>query len=507
MKNLHLTLPMALAVGLYGCATEGNTPGTTEFQLPVKARTSPQIQAKSPVQTNLALALDKAQELHKSQPKSHKLWQNIESNIGFAQQIDDGLVTEQLKRYTSNQKHFDRMLNQAALYLPYVLEQVLEAGMPAEIALIPFVESGYNPFAYSPNGAAGLWQLIPATGDSLGLQRNQWYDGRRDVVKSTASAIRYLQMLNKKFDGNWPLTLAAYNAGPSSVERTIKQSRFGTNTADFWSLPINDGTQRFVRRIVALSKVVTEPQKYGVELQPMPESSDFAVVELNTPVDLNQVARLANISTDRIYQLNPGFTRWATPPTGSHQLILPTAAALGFDAKLAALPAQERRAGNTYVVARGDNLSTIASKHNVSLRQLAAANNIKSGQILNIGQALNIPSSSSAITASTTSVFETYKVKSGDSLWKIAKSHNIGVKDILAWNSITQQTTLKPGQDLRIYKKANSSTTDYRVRSGDSLSSIAQRHNVKLQDLVSWNKLSTSTRLMPGQKLKILSYQ
>src|SRR5690606_14426160 len=232
----------------------------------------------------------------KSAPAAHTsedIWPLLTSQLGFAHDVPDRKIAPQLEWLDGNQEYFDRTLARANLYMPYVLEQVLEAGLPAEVALLPFIESAYNPFAFSPSGAAGLWQFIPATGNEFGLHQTQGYEGRRDIVKSTGAAISYLQQLNTMFEGDWLLTFAAYNGGPGTVQRAIEANQRAGLATDFWSLSLSDETKRYVPRLVALSKVITQPDRFAIERLAIPNKPSFDIVAPERPLDLAQAAKIA----------------------------------------------------------------------------------------------------------------------------------------------------------------------------------------------------------------------
>ena len=508
MKQTASILTISAALALGGCATQQQTDnipassGSPAVQATKKQASHKSRPAKGRLARASAAAGGKASGA--PAPAGDSIWTLLDEHIAFAPAVSDNRIGPQLKRFSHNQEYFDRTLERASLYLPYVLERVVDAGLPAEIALLPFIESAYNPFAYSPSGAAGLWQFIPSTGDSMALTRNHWYDGRRDVIRSTDAAIEYLQSLNAMFDGDWLLTLAAYNAGPGTVQRAIDNNRRKGKATDYWSLPLRSETRRYVPRLVALTKVISAPDHYGVKLQDIPRDADLAVVDLPGPVDLNQAARLAGLATDEIYHLNPGYTRWVTPPSGPHQLVLPADSAEGITEKLTSLEDKRWQPLEEYSVARGDNLGRIARRYRISVAELAALNNIESRDVLKVGQRLLVPTAANTVASAVAPVLNTYRVKPGDSLWTIAKANDIPLGNLLVWNNISRDTLLQPGQELRFYPGgSNPANASYKVRSGDSLYSIAKQHSVKLKDLLAWNNLSVSSMIRPGQLLKI----
>ena len=195
--------------------------------------------------------------------------------------------------------------------------------MPAEIALLPIVESAYDPFAYSHGRAAGLWQFVPATGKRFGLKQDWWYDGRRDILDSTAAALDYLQYLHKRFKGDWLLALAAYNSGEGTVSKAQRKNRKKGKPVGFWDLALPGETRDYVPKLIALKQLVATPSVYGIKLEGVPNRPYFAVVETAAQIDLAVAADLAGLELDKLYRLNPGFNQWATSPDGPHRLLIP----------------------------------------------------------------------------------------------------------------------------------------------------------------------------------------
>lgn len=461
-------------------------------------------------QTSQKKALAKTFHEKPGDQDTNNLWWQVSQNLTFSTEIPDRFVSDQLSWLDGNQRYFENTLERAQLYLPYVLDQVLEADLPAEVALLPFIESAYNPFAYSHSGAAGLWQFIPSTAEGFGLEQNRWYEGRRDIVASTEAAITYLSQLNAMFDGDWLLTFAAYNGGPGTVKRAIEANEQEGKSTDYWSLQLSDETSNYVPRLIALSKVIAEADNYSVELAPIDFEIPFAKVELEKPIDLSQAAALANISSDEIYHLNPGYTRWVTPPSGPHYLLLPTNEADSFKEKLAELPSRQWRPQQEYIVKKGDTLSNIAKAQGMSAADLAALNGITTDSVIRIGQVLRYPTNPLADSRLDFAALATtrYKVVPGDSLWSIAKKHELTVDKLTALNNLSSDAVLKPGQELLVSKKAaeDKEIARYRVQKGDSLYNIARRFDVALSDLLSWNNLAKTSVLQPGQQLRLQQY-
>lgn len=516
MKLLTLTSAAVVLLALSGCAQQqqlsehrsatGDTAGAAD------ASNESFLKFKTASSTPKAKAVTPKKKTEKNQATdSNDIWASVTSELAFANDVPERKIAPQLEWLDGNQKYFDNTMGRANLYLPYVLDQVLEAGLPSEVALLPFVESAYNPYAYSPSGAAGLWQFIPSTGSLYGLEQNRWYEGRRDIVESTDAAIRYIQALNAQFNGDWLLTFAAYNGGPGTVQRAIEANRRRGLDTDFWSLDLSPETRRYVPRLIALSKVITQPEKYDIERMSIDAKPNIDIVALEKPIDLAQAAKLAGIGTEEIYQLNPGYSRWVTPPNGSYHLVLPTDKSADFITQLASLPEKQWRAGSEYVIQKGDTLGKIARNLGVSVQDLALVNNLRPSSVLHIGQTLRTPSGASGGNQAEPSfapkALTAYTVKPGDNLWSIAKAHKLDTKDILVWNKLNNKSVIKPGQTLRFYQAKERATAgnNYKVRQGDSLYNIAKRFNVEVKDLLAWNDLGSNAMIRPGQDLKILS--
>lgn len=446
------------------------------------------------------------------------LWEEIADGYGLPE-IHDSKVDKNLRWLSNNQRYLDRITEQSKPYLYYVTNELRENGLPTEMALLPIVESAYDPFAMSPSKAGGFWQFMPQTARNFGLKQNNWYDGRRDIVASTDAAVRYLKRLNTMFDGDWLLTVAAYNAGEGTIRRAIEKNRKQGKGTDFWSLPLSQQTQSYVPQLLALSKVVADPGKYDLELNTIPNNPYFTTVNVDSAIDLAQAARMADIDPKELRNLNAGYSRWTTDPTGPHQLLVPVADAAQFTLNLDKLPnVVPVKVAGDYKVKSGDTLGVIAKRFGTSVAAIQSANNLKSAQ-LKVGQSLSIPSqaplnSPYAMQAEqelaqrkqkNTGTY--YTIKSGDSFWTIAKQHDTSVSNLLKWNDLPANATLKPGQKLLVVNKTAVQPTDnkitYQIKSGDTLHKIANKFDVSKKDILSWNKVKNETYIHPGQELTI----
>lgn len=432
-------------------------------------------------------------------------WQKIAASQGFTLGLNNAEIEYYRKWYTGRQRYFDRLGPRAQLYKAHIIEELERNELPLELALLPFVESAYNPFAYSPSGAAGLWQFMGPTGDYMGLQRDQWYDGRRDIISSTDAAVRYLEYLNKRFKGDWLLTLAAYNAGEGTVNKAIRANHRNGKATDFWSLRLPRETTAYVPKFIALAQVTASPTDYQLVLPNIPTQVYFEVVELPQQIDLYQVSLLAEMNIDSVYRLNPGFQQSATPPKGPHRLLIPQHKTAGFTSQLSNTPRENWLKLREHKVQQGDTLSQIAQRHGLSTQSLMAQNNMNSSRI-RTGQVLQIPSISRAVLPSFARPTQYYRVRRGDSLWKIANNYQVTSRDLARWNGLKLKAPLKIGKRLKIRAPALASRKrqlSYKIKKGDSLSLISKQFNVSVSDIVRWNKLNSQGFIKAGQTLSL----
>jgi len=342
----------------------------------------------------------------------------------------------------------------ATPFLHHIVDEIDKRGLPMELALLPAVESAYKPEAVSRSRAGGLWQFIPSTGRQFGLRQDWWYDGRRDPLASTSAALDYLEKLNKMFDGDWFLTLAAYNAGPGTVMREMKRSKSRRTGTDYSSLRLRSETRRYVPKLIALKNIIQNPPKYDITLPKIASQPYFEVVELPGQIDLNKFAKDAEIELSLLRHLNAGFKRWATSPDGPHRLLVPigngdmVAHAREIVKQVPQLSYQNHR------IAEGDTLSAISNRYGVSVAALRKSNNLR-GTNIRAGRDLLVPIRSggvllaSADSDSKTSQL-THTVRRGDTLWSIARRYKVNLQELLAWNNISRDQILKLNQSLLV---------------------------------------------------------
>ncbi len=296
-----------------------------------------------------------------------------------------------LKSFSNHPGATARVLQRGKPYLFHILNRVEQRGLPAELALVPFVESAFDPHAISPVGAVGIWQFMPDTAAQLGLRQSWWYDGRKDIIDATEAALDYLTQLHRCF-GDWLLALAAYNAGSARVQRAIEQNRIEGKPVDFWHLPLPEETRDYVPKLIALRTIINNPAHYNITLPSLPDTRYFTSVDTQGRIDLQVAARLAGISEDEIKGLNPGINRLITPPDRPNTLLIPKASARVFRERLAQLPEEERIQSIRHRILQGDTLSTIAQHYRTTVDKLLNVNRLESTEII-AGEFLVVPGS------------------------------------------------------------------------------------------------------------------
>ena len=455
------------------------------------------------------------------------LWHRIIKAYGFNQDIDNPRVRAQLNWFKKHQGYMDRVATRAERYMYYIAEQIDVRDIPGELALLPIVESAFDPFAYSHGRASGVWQFIPSTGRDFGLKQDWWSDGRRDIRASTIAALTYLEALQREFKGDWLLALASYNTGAGNVRKAIRKNKRLGKATDFWSLDLPRETRAYVPKLIALAQLIKHPTKNGITLKPLANTPYFATVDTGGQIDLSQLAEVADTPLDEIYKLNPGFNRWATSPRGPHKVLIPIEKEELYLENIAKLPKDARMKWQRYQVKRGDSLITIAKKFHTTPDALKDANSLRKSMI-RTGDQLLIPSAYKSLKSYSYSAGTRlakiqnsargkssgkieYKVRSGDSFWEIARDHKVGIRELAKWNGMAPGDMLKQGQKLVIWgqQKLRKSREvirklTYTVRNGDSLARIADKFRVRVQDLIRWNRKKPKSKyLQPGQKLTL----
>jgi len=448
-------------------------------------------------------------------------------NLTYA---DNNRTAAEKKWFVRHPDYLDRVFTRAQRYLPFIVEELERRNMPLELALLPIVESAYDPFAYSHGRAAGLWQMIPGTAKRFGIKQNWWYDGRRDVVDSTRAALDYLEYLYEFNDGDWLNAIASYNSGEGNVRRAVRRNNSANKPIDFWNLKLPKETSMYVPKLLALVEIVADPTSYNLTLPVVVDEPQFMVADIGGQLDLALAAELAGVDVDTVYQYNPGYNRWSTDPSGPHSLVIPIDAVEQFVAALDEVPKSERVRWARHKVKNGEAISQIAEKYNTSVSTIRSANDLR-GNTIRAGHHLMIPVATKPLSAYSKSADARlaktqnrtrsgnkveHIVKSGESFWTISQRYKVTTRQLSGWNGMAPRDTLSVGKKLVVWTNAAvdaprtsptqalGNTTrklNYTVRNGDSLYLIARRFRVGIDQIARWNNIDRNKLLQPGQKL------
>lgn len=450
------------------------------------------------------------------------LWVRIQRQLTFTAPEHQRLIAQR-NWYLRNPAYMERVAKRAAPFMHLIVEEIEHRNMPLELALLPIVESAFDPFAYSHGRAAGIWQFIPGTARHYGLDINWWYDGRRDVLASTHAALDYLDALQKRFNGDWLHALAAYNSGEGRVERAIRANTKAGKATDFWSLDLPRETRAYVPKLLALADILKHHDSYQYSWTPIANEPYLAVIEVASQIDLATAAEHAGLTLKQLHHYNSGYNRWATDPQGPHRLLLPLANAEQLQQWLSTADQREFVQWTRHQVKSGESLLVIAKQYHTTVDAIRSANAIR-GNLIRAGEFLLIPvatrdldeySLSADQRLATTQATERgqmkieHKVVSGDTLWDISRKYNVNLRSLASWNGMAPTDPLRPGKQLVVWlpqqqaEGAVMRSIQYQVRSGDSLARIAARFNVTISDIEKWNQISRTKHLQPGQRLKL----
>jgi membrane-bound lytic murein transglycosylase D len=442
---------------------------------------------------------------------------------GFViEDVDHDAVDREERWFANHPTYLDRTFKRGERYLYHIVKEIEARKMPLELALLPVVESAFNPVAYSRARASGLWQFIPGTGRRYDLKQNWYYDGRRDVIAATDAALDYLQFLAEEFDGDWLLAVAAYNCGEANIARAVARNRKAGKPTDFFSLKLPRETRAYVPKLLAMRRIVNDPAAHGLEFAPIPNEPYFSQIDVAGQIDLHVAAELAELAPEELLALNPAFNHWVTDPDGPHLLLVPVDREVKFTEAIAQLPPEKRVRVVYHHVRRGDTLGGIADKYGVSIAAIKSANKIR-GTLIRPGQDLLITAAPTGMAAAGSmraasfdvpaprNTSDKHIVRRGDTLWSIARSHGVTMESIVSSNGLSSDDTLAVGQVLSIpgtttlastdTRSVDTRSTTYVVRRGDTLSRIATRFRVRLSDLLGWNNLNSRSMIKPGQRL------
>jgi len=432
-----------------------------------------------------------------------------------------------IKYYTGpGHTMFGHWLERAAKHIPRIQMVFASEGLPLDLAYLAMIESGFNEKAYSWANAAGPWQFIASTGRTYGLQDTWWQDERRDIEKSTRAAAAFLKDLNQRFDGEWYLAIAAYNAGGGRISQAIRSA----DSRDFWDLARGDvlqaETKNYVPKLLAALTIVSNLEAYGFADLNFEHQPKYEFVTLPTTTDLEVVADLSGSDYNELKDLNPELKRWCSPPeVRDYQLRVPRGRGEIFREAFAALPQADRARYHRHKITSGDTLLTLAHKYHIQVDDIISLNKISDPRSLRIGTDLILPLKEGFSRLPFDEMVDDYQrsrrklytVRAGDSLWKIAQRFNVQQQELRVWNRLGWSNMLRPGQILSVSAQGKKSKQQarakrssgplkkmvYQVQSGDTLWGIGRQFDVATHQIRLWNDLSQQHVLQPGQKLTL----
>ena len=521
---LRLISTLLLMLFLAGCATTGAGTGDT-------AQIDPEPAIEADAIPSSTATIDEHLFVPDSEPLPadaahvhNSTWERLVHNFSLPECSANEQSIKWAQWYADHPEYMARIFKRAQPWIYYIANEIEERELPGELALLPIVESAYDPFAYSRGRALGAWQFIASTGKNYGLNQNWWYDGRRDVWASTDAALLYLSTMAEQFEGDWLLALAGYNSGENRVARQVRKNQAAGKPADFWNLKLPRETRGYVPKLLGLTCLFKYPGQYDFEIPDAPDQQVIAAVDIGQQSDLVLVAQMADVPIDVLFTLNPGFNRWATSPDGPYRVVLPLEGAALLEANLEKVDASALMRWDQVVVQNGDTLSEISARHHVPVSVLRSSNDLN-GDLIHVGQKLRLPRDDQLMVdplyaqaamelqnlqaGLIASQAVTHRVRNGESLSVIARRYRVSVKDLQRWNNISDPRRLRAGATITVFHSpaeqlpASSGTVKYVVQSGDSLWSIARRYNVRVAELKSWNDLGSNSMIQPGQSIRI----
>jgi len=531
----RLGLALLLLSLAAGCAS---LPSTASHDAPASVIIPPPVPVEVPPQAEIAPPPEQGANENVAPPEPEvaaepvapappDLLERVRHGLQLGAQYNSRIDRE-ADYFANHPDYVARTFDRAAPYLQYIVNEVEKRGLPAELALLPVIESAFQPYAYSRASASGIWQFIASTGTRFSLKQDWWYDGRRDIVAATQAALDYLTYLHDMFDGDWLAAIAAYNCGEAGVQRAINRNRAAHKPVDFWNLKLPAETRAYVPRLLAVARIVAKPEEYGLSIDGIPDAPYFVPVETGGQISIEVAAELAGISTEDMYDLNPAYHRWATDPGGPYQLLVPVESVQAFRTNLLQLTPDQRLRVERYTVHAGDTVTTVAAHFGTTAQHLQELNALGTATRLAAGTELRVPSSVTSLPEQVRlaaarvdarapgNVRAVHVVRSGDTLSAIASKHGMSITTLARINGISTRATLRVGQKLRLSTTTVSLGTagglsasqpggsgrkvTYVVQRGDTLTGIAESLKVSVDALREWNNLAGSV-IRAGQRL------
>ena len=444
-------------------------------------------------------------------PNPQTYLQELSGSFELDHHLDNRRVQQEIVWLQRNPNYFKALQPRLERYFPFICERVLSRNLPAELCLIPILESSLDPFAFSPGGAAGFWQFIPRTAKRYGLKIDWWVDERRDLVAATDAALNYLVYLNERFD-DWLLAIASYNWGEGRVARARNKI---SSDAGFFDIRVPKETAEYVPRLLAFAAVFASPDTYDIELaisRAAINERALAIVNTIDQLDVSKAASVAGIPVEVLYRINPALNQWSTHPRGPHRLMVPASSREEIQSALANIPQKERVSWTRHKITKNETLSDLALHYGTDVSALRKANGMTGTRIIE-GKYLLIPRSNMSIDSYPTpdrnlnSDGTVHIVQKGESLWTIAQRYRVTTDTLMRTNRIGPKELIQPGRKVIVprknFRQAVVREIRYKVKNGDSLATIARKFNLSVRAIANWNTLDPKKYIHPGQELII----
>ena len=440
-------------------------------------------------------------------PDYENVWDRIKDASSIEEESLDDKTLQYVNAYLSNPVQLDKLLEKGRYFIYFVLEELERYRLPPELALLPYIESNYDPFSISASGAMGIWQFMPATARIYDLKDTWWYEQRHDPLVSSKAAVRYLAYLHNRFNKEITYTLAAYNGGPTLLEKRIKLNRKAGKPIDYKNLKLPKQTQEYVPKFKAILAIVLNAEKYGINLPDFPNKQVLGTIELDGQVEILAFSEFAGLKPEFVYKLNAGYTKWASPPGDKTTFNIPIELEAMLNLKKNKFIQTNQINWVTHTVSKGDSLWKIAEEYDTEVNVLKRVNYLSSN-VLSLDQELLIPLSNNQ--NQTFIPYQAHIISEGDTLWNLGIQYNISPAEIAKTNGLRIDSPLRIGRELNIgnkniYRTINSKkrTILYSVKQGDSLYRIADIFNIEISDIKKINALPNN-EIKPGQVLKII---
>ena len=552
-------LALLIASVLAGCATTHSTQNALEYPMVPSKKSAPAVRphpadpvvSETSAQNSDSTASERGLNTYTVSTSYADLVSRLRDGYALPG-VEDPAIDRQIKFYTSKPQYLDRTFARGERYFYYVVQELEARHMPLELALLPIIESGYNPYAYSRAKAAGIWQFITPTATRHQVRVNWWQDGRRDIMDSTRAALDYLGELHAMFNGDWLLAIAAYNCGEMAVMRSVQRNAAAGLPTDFWHLKLPAETRGYVPSLLAMAKLVRNPEAYGLDFEPIPNKPYFARVEVGGQIDLRVASAILNISDEEMHALNPAFNRWATDPEGPFHLLVPANSARAFAETVAGLTPDQRLPVEHHTLEPKETLAGIAKERNLPLAVVQQLNGSAKFEA-RVGDDIMLPSMSviaplrarlviegetdklgNPIKSSTAGQARRHVLRRGETLASTGQPNHGPGENPAQHNGLKPKFSQKTGRSLVVKNdvsgpmhtvsnsnksqartahdntpisraSASQSTAQreirYQVKRGDTVAGIIKRFSVTQSQLKAWNRIGN--RLPIGETIII----